>query len=160
MKILMLSDVYFPRVNGVSTSIKTFRDDLRRLGHQCVLVAPEYPVAAEAPDDPEILRIPSWQVPFDPEDRLLSWSALKKWTDTLAPGSFDIVTIKDADSNSFATRFENIFVFGKAEDEKLAITKKDGSSLISMPKGRGVAQTILQEQQKRLSQEEQHKRHQ
>ena len=94
MKILMLADVYFPRVNGVSTSIKTFRDDLRRLGHQCVLVAPEYPVAAETPDDPEILRIPSWQVPFDPEDRLLSWSALKKWTDTLAPGSFDVVHVQ------------------------------------------------------------------
>jgi small subunit ribosomal protein S4e len=76
------------------------------------------------------------------------------------PGSFDIVTVKDADNNSFATRFENIFVFGKAEGEKLAITKKDGTALISMPKGRGVAQTILQEQQKRLSQEEQHKRHQ
>ena len=25
MKILMLSDVYFPRVNGVSTSIESFR---------------------------------------------------------------------------------------------------------------------------------------
>lgn len=65
------------------------------------------------------------------------------------PGSFDIVTVKDADNNSFATRFENIFVIAKAEGQKLNITKKDGSQLISMPKGRGVATTILQEQQKR-----------
>lgn len=90
----MLSDVYFPRVNGVSTSIKTFRDDLRRLGHECVLVAPEYPIAAETQDDSDILRIPSWQVPFDPEDRLLSWSGLKKWTASLAPGAFDIIHVQ------------------------------------------------------------------
>ena len=25
MKVLMVSDVYFPRINGVSTSIETFR---------------------------------------------------------------------------------------------------------------------------------------
>ena len=45
MRILMISDVYFPRVNGVSTSIQTFRNDLLALGHRCVLVAPEYPAA-------------------------------------------------------------------------------------------------------------------
>ena len=32
MNILMISDVYFPRVNGVSTSIQTFRRQLERLG--------------------------------------------------------------------------------------------------------------------------------
>ncbi|MCC9003727.1 MAG: glycosyltransferase family 4 protein, partial [Candidatus Competibacter sp.] len=42
MKILMLSDVYFPRVNGVSTSIQTFRRELQGLGHEVWLVAPEY----------------------------------------------------------------------------------------------------------------------
>jgi len=55
------------------------------------------------------------------------------------PGSFDIVTVKDADGNSFATRYENIF----------AIAKADGKPLVSMPKGRGVATTILQEQRAR-----------
>jgi 1,2-diacylglycerol 3-alpha-glucosyltransferase len=94
MKILMLSDVYFPRVNGVSTSIKTFRDDLRRLGHECTLVVPQYPVSPETPDDCGMFRIPSWQVPFDPEDRLLSWFGLKKWTASLAPGSFDIIHVQ------------------------------------------------------------------
>merc|ERR1719158_168929 len=55
------------------------------------------------------------------------------------PGSFDIVTVKDADGHSFATRYENIF----------GIAKSDGKPLVSMPKGRGVAPTILQEQQRR-----------
>jgi hypothetical protein len=41
MRILMLSDVYFPRVNGVSTSIQTFRADLRELGTEVTLVAPQ-----------------------------------------------------------------------------------------------------------------------
>ena len=32
LHVLMLSDVYFPRVNGVSTSIQTFRGTLAGLG--------------------------------------------------------------------------------------------------------------------------------
>jgi 1,2-diacylglycerol 3-alpha-glucosyltransferase len=40
VRVLMVSDVYFPRVNGVSTSIATFRDSLAALGHRCLLVAP------------------------------------------------------------------------------------------------------------------------
>ena len=43
MRVLMISDVYFPRVNGVSTSIQTFRRDLAALGCETWLVAPEYP---------------------------------------------------------------------------------------------------------------------
>ena len=42
-RVLMVSDVYFPRVNGVSTSIQTFRHDLAELGVSTLLVAPEYP---------------------------------------------------------------------------------------------------------------------
>ena len=38
----MLSDVYFPRVNGVSTSIRTFARTLVKRGHSVTLVAPDY----------------------------------------------------------------------------------------------------------------------
>ena len=38
-RVLMISDVYFPRVNGVSTSIQTIRADLAALGCESVLVA-------------------------------------------------------------------------------------------------------------------------
>jgi len=31
MRVAMISDVYFPRINGVSTSIETFRQDLLAL---------------------------------------------------------------------------------------------------------------------------------
>jgi len=94
MRILMLSDVYFPRVNGVSTSIKTFRDDIQSLGHECVLIAPEYPHTAEEPDDAGIVRIPSWRVPFDPEDRLLMWPRLMGWAAQFEPGSFDVIHVQ------------------------------------------------------------------
>lgn len=66
----MVSDVYFPRVNGVSTSIRTFRTGLEGLGCTTTLVAPAYPGAAH--DDAEALRVPSRYVPFDPEDRFMS----------------------------------------------------------------------------------------
>ena len=102
MRILMLSDVYFPRVNGVSTSIKTFRDDLVSLGHQCVLVAPEYPAQPEERDDADIIRLQSWRVPFDPEDRLLVWPRLTAWARTLAPGVFDVIHVQTPFSAHYA----------------------------------------------------------
>ena len=40
MRILMISDVYFPRINGVSTSIQTFRRGLHAAGHETILIAP------------------------------------------------------------------------------------------------------------------------
>ena len=42
MNILMISDVYFPRINGVSTSIQTFKCEFERAGHKVILIAPEY----------------------------------------------------------------------------------------------------------------------
>ena len=77
LRVLFVSDVYFPRVNGVSTSIRTFRGDLAREGVQTMLVAPEYPGAS--PDaEPGILRIASGGVPLDPEDRRFHSAALER----------------------------------------------------------------------------------
>lgn len=42
MRIRIICDVYFPRVNGVSTSIRTFRRELDVLGHEVVLNGPDY----------------------------------------------------------------------------------------------------------------------
>ncbi len=70
MRILYFSDVYFPRVNGVSTSMRTFSRELRDLGHEVIIAAPAYPQAAGA-DDANVIRIPARQIPLDPEDRLM-----------------------------------------------------------------------------------------
>lgn len=71
MKILFISDVYFPRVNGVSTSIRTFVGQLQQLGHEVHLIAPDYGDATE--DEAWIKRIPSRSIYFDPEDRLMKY---------------------------------------------------------------------------------------
>ena len=55
---LFVSDVYFPRVNGVSTSIRSFRQDLARLGHASTLVAPDYqPAPAPRRTRKNVLRV-------------------------------------------------------------------------------------------------------
>src|ERR1700678_3946607 len=95
MRILKISDVYFPRVNGVSTSIETFRRDLVALGHEVTLVAPEYAKAAgaAAAGDASILRVPARAVPRDPEDRIMSWSGLRRTLAAQGSVGFDVVHI-------------------------------------------------------------------
>lgn len=92
MKILMISDVYFPRVNGVSTSIQTFRRELAALGHEIHLVAPAYPAAY--PDEPGIVRIPSSYLPLDPEDRRMHARAIRAAAGRLERESFDLVHVQ------------------------------------------------------------------
>lgn len=74
MRILMVSDVYFPRINGVSTAINTYRRTLLEEGIEVRLVAPDY--GQETPDEAWIRRVPSTPVPRDPEDRIMRWKAL------------------------------------------------------------------------------------
>jgi 1,2-diacylglycerol 3-alpha-glucosyltransferase len=90
VRILMVSDVYFPRVNGVSTSIQTLRQALVAAGHTSVLVAPDYP-ATVAQDD--IVRVPGWPIPRDPEDRLMHPRALAAALGRLDSADFDLVHI-------------------------------------------------------------------
>ena len=55
-------------------------------------------------------------------------------------GAFDIMHIMDAAGNEFATRADNVFVIGQG-----------AKPLVSLPKGKGVRLTIVQEQQKRIA---------
>ena len=92
MRILMISDVYFPRINGVSTSIKTFREELTQLGHEVTLIAPVYPDHTET--DPEIIRIPSRYLFLDPEDRIMKRKMISALKDKLSGRQFDILHIQ------------------------------------------------------------------
>jgi glycosyltransferase involved in cell wall biosynthesis len=114
MRILMISDVYFPRVNGVSTSIRTFSRELTGKGHEVTLIAPDYgPLpASRNPQIPppstdvsvdradlysegfEIVRIPSRNLPVDPEDRILRPSRIRRHRERLARRDFDLVHIQ------------------------------------------------------------------
>jgi len=92
VRVLFISDVYFPRVNGVSTSIRTFRTDLAQLGVQTQLVVPRY-AHAERAAEPDITRVAAGRVPADPEDRRMRWGALTRTLDQLPAGEFDLVHI-------------------------------------------------------------------
>ena len=56
------------------------------------------------------------------------------------PGSFDIVHIKDAVGNVFATRLSNVFIIGKGS-----------SSIVSLPSGRGIKLSIAEERDRRIA---------
>jgi 1,2-diacylglycerol 3-alpha-glucosyltransferase len=95
LHILMVSDVYFPRINGVSTSIQTFRAELERLGIRVTVVAPSYPAVDIATDGPtDTIRMPSRAVPLDPEDRLMRWQALADLDRRLAGVDIDLVHVQ------------------------------------------------------------------
>ncbi|MGH6636315.1 MAG: glycosyltransferase [Gammaproteobacteria bacterium] len=92
MRILMISDVYYPRVNGVSSSIETFCDLFRRYGHSVTLIAPHY--GLDDRPETDVIRIPAKPVPFDPEDRLMSWRHINRRGDTLLRAGFDLIHIQ------------------------------------------------------------------
>jgi glycosyltransferase involved in cell wall biosynthesis len=92
VRVLFLSDVYFPRVNGVSTSINTFRADLAQCEVDTTLIAPEYGSSAETPE-PGVVRVSAAPVPGDPEDRRMRWRALKHALEAVARERFDLVHI-------------------------------------------------------------------
>lgn len=92
MKILFISDVYFPRINGVSTSIETFRHELRKLGHTVHLIAPDYQMPSS--DESDILRVPSRRVPMDPEDRFMSFKWVMQHLDKFRDEQYDIIHVQ------------------------------------------------------------------
>ena len=91
MNILLISDVYFPRVNGVSTSIRTFTEQLQKLGHSVHLIAPNYRV--ETIDEAWITRVPARSIYFDPEDKLMKYKEILRLLPMLKSKKFDLIHI-------------------------------------------------------------------
>jgi len=54
------------------------------------------------------------------------------------PGSFDIVHIRDAAGNDFATRLTNVFIIGKADGKTTKV-------FVSLPRDKGIKKSILEE---------------
>lgn len=90
MRVLMPSDVYFPRVNGVSTSIATFRAELATLGIEVRLIVPAYGTGDR--EDAGVVRLPGRPVPFDPEDRFVLARRFRAALD--AAGAADLVHVQ------------------------------------------------------------------
>ncbi|MDR2608142.1 MAG: glycosyltransferase [Treponema sp.] len=89
MNIVMFTDAYWPRVNGISVSVESFSRALIRLGHRVMIVCSVYPeslseefkfftgeVENNGPEEPILLRAPSMPLPLpvSKEDRLAKTS--------------------------------------------------------------------------------------
>ncbi len=97
LKILFISDVYFPRVNGVSTSIKTFVDQMQALGNTVHLIAPSYGLELDVGEadtaEDWIKRIPARKIFFDPEDYLMKYGEALKLLPALQLAQYDIIHV-------------------------------------------------------------------
>lgn len=94
----MISDVFFPRINGVSTSIEGFRRQLVERGHRVTLVCPDYPrdqpgTGKTHPTEDGIIRVRSRRAPLDAEDRLMRWGALTRLEPRLSHAGVDLVHV-------------------------------------------------------------------
>lgn len=72
MKIAMFTNTYLPHVGGVARSVSSFAEAYRKLGHECLVIAPEF--EESIPDETNVYRVPaitnfndsgfSFQIPF------------------------------------------------------------------------------------------------
>ena len=94
MRVVMVSDVFFPRVNGVSTAIQTYREALLAHGVEVALVAPEYGRGGDSAGAAWITRVPARPVPGDPEDRLVRWGAMHDAVEAELERGCDLIHIQ------------------------------------------------------------------
>ena len=59
MNICMFTNTYVPHVGGVARSVSCFEQDLRRLGHQVLVIAPTFYGQPENEDPARVLRVPA-----------------------------------------------------------------------------------------------------
>ena len=76
MRICMVTDTFWPRINGVSSSVTTLTRALRALGHEVYIAAPDYSSLpgrkgfVDGTQEPleGVIRFPTHPVLFFPED--------------------------------------------------------------------------------------------
>ncbi len=91
MKIALVTDTYFPRINGVAASTQIFAEEFAKLGHEVHIYAPEFPNSVDESDHYRVFRFPSMYLFFDPEDRLGLPSRDKKLVQQFIDEKYDIV---------------------------------------------------------------------
>lgn len=91
LNILFISDVYFPCVNGISTSIRSFAAELRALGHTVHLLAP---ADARAVDDEDwVTRLPARASRLSASGLLLRTGASMRQLDALRRARYDLIHV-------------------------------------------------------------------
>ncbi|MDT8444477.1 MAG: glycosyltransferase [Desulfuromonadales bacterium] len=62
MKICMFTNTFLPHVGGVARSVATFAEDLRKRGHEVLVVAPTFADLDQTKEDPsQVVRVPAIQ---------------------------------------------------------------------------------------------------
>ncbi len=72
--------------------MQTYHRNLRLLGHVVHVIAPDYGVPGF--DETDIMRVPSRRVPFDPEDRLMSFKWVMSQQEKLRSENYDLIHIQ------------------------------------------------------------------
>ena len=70
LRIGLLTNVFLPDQNGVSTSVLLLQRELRRRGHRAVIVAPRFPDYLDPATLHGVVRLPSMVHPALPRQRL------------------------------------------------------------------------------------------
>ena len=86
MKIVMFTDAYWPRINGVTVSVDSYSRALIKAGHQVLVICSFYPKGINVPaslfggeeekEGPKVVRVPSLPIFITKEDRLAKFN---KW---------------------------------------------------------------------------------
>lgn len=88
LRIGIFSDSYKPYVGGVVRSIETFSKELKKLGHEVYIFAPNYP---GIPDEKDVFRFPS--IPSTYKGFYLGLPFSRRLNDFLASHPLDIVHV-------------------------------------------------------------------
>ena len=105
MRIALVTDCYWPRINGVTVSVQTYRDELIRQGHEVLVLCPEYPESwGPSPKEPTVRRFRSMANSISKEDRLIRLSAFPAFIAALEQFNPDVVHINTEMSANFAAR--------------------------------------------------------
>lgn len=106
MRIAYISDCYWPRVNGVTVALQTYKDELVKRGHEVLIVCPEYPSTnGSKAKEPFVKRLPSQSTPVSKEDRLVKPTALPILFRSLDRFKPDVIHI----NSEFTTAWMGIF---------------------------------------------------
>jgi len=96
MKILFATSSYWPRVNGVTVSVDTFAKELRSLGHEVYIFAPQYSNQPVVDQKSQVIRFSSYTpMGVSAEDRLVCpWTngALNFWVEKIQPDVIHLQT--------------------------------------------------------------------
>lgn len=97
MKIIYATDTYWPRINGVTVSISSYKNQLEKMGHEVHVLAPAYPGRINIREgEKNIHRFSSYKILFTShdEDRLVFPWQKKKAFDVMDAVKPDLIHLQ------------------------------------------------------------------